>query len=260
MGKSSELKKIYFDWLFNEYIYEDLESNIVKIDTPFLDNQFDTIVMYAEFLNREKIKLTDDGWTINNLESRGLTFSSHSKKRNALLEDITNSLGIEIINNELTVTAPIDKFPIIKQRLLQAIMQANDLIVLRDDNVKTIFFEQFSAFLDEHKVFYSKKPSYAGKKGITVQFDFSIPGIKKEKLVKTISNGNDLNGTKLLTMNTQLLENNKPNVIYQAIFDDINHPINDMSNIKNIFEENSSATIIPLKYSEVLDNPEFIAN
>lgn len=128
MGKSSELKKIYFDWLFNEYIYEDLKSNIVKIDTPFIDNQLDTIVMYAEFLNHEKIRLTDDGWTINNLESRGLTY----KKRNALLEDITNSLGIEIINNELTVTAPIDKLPIVKQRLLQAIMRANDLIVLRE--------------------------------------------------------------------------------------------------------------------------------
>ena len=126
MVKSSELKKIYFGWLFDACIYEDLENNMVKIDTPFLDNQFDTIVIYAELLNNEKIRLTEDGWTINNLESHG-----YSKKQSALLEDITNRLGIEIVNNELTVTASIDQFPMIKQRLLQAMLQANDLIVFK---------------------------------------------------------------------------------------------------------------------------------
>ena len=126
MVKSSELKKIYFGWLFDACIYEDLENNMVKIDTPFLDNQFDTIVIYAELLNNEKIRLTEDGWTINNLESHG-----YSKKQSALLEDITNRLGIEIVNNELTVTASIDQFPMIKQRLIQAMLQANDLIVFK---------------------------------------------------------------------------------------------------------------------------------
>ncbi|MCY3030602.1 DUF1828 domain-containing protein [Aerococcus sp. Group 1] len=260
LSNAFTLKKLYFNWLFNEYKYEDIDSKVVKIDTPFLDNQFDTIVMYAEFLNEEKIRLTDDGWTLNDLESHGLIFSKQSTTRNRLLNNIANSLGIEIEDSELTVTATYEKFPIIKQRLLQAIMQVNDLIVLRDNNVKHIFYEEVSSFLDQNGIFNSKKPSFPGKSGITVQFDFSVPTKKGEKLIRTIRNGNDLNRSKLLTMDTQLLRHSKTNAIYQAIYDDINYPIKNMTDIKEFFSENSTAKIVPLFYSEVKNNPSLVAN
>ena len=74
MNKSNKLQNIYFDWLMKEYSFKDLDSNVVEITIPFLDNDFNYIVMYAEFLRNGKIILTDDGWTLDNLKSHGITF------------------------------------------------------------------------------------------------------------------------------------------------------------------------------------------
>ena len=75
MAKSETLKQIYFDWLFKDYDFIDLSDDIVKINTSFYDNQFDSIVMYVEFLQNDEIIVTDDGWTISELENHGIYFS-----------------------------------------------------------------------------------------------------------------------------------------------------------------------------------------
>lgn len=133
MKNSQTLKKTYFDWLFQQYNYDDLDNDIVKINTPFLDNEFDNIIMYVEFLNDGKINLTDDGWTMNGLKNNGVSFSRKTTLRNKLLKDITENLGIDLVGNELSIKTDLDKFPIAKQRLLQGIMQVNDLIVLEKE-------------------------------------------------------------------------------------------------------------------------------
>lgn len=134
--KSNVLKKEYFDWLFKEYSYQDLSETIVKIDTPFLDNQFDYITMYVEFYPDGKINLTDDGWTLHELKSNGVYFTPRNKVNTQLLKNIVNSLGIDLIDNELSIKTDLDKFPIAKQRLLQCIMQVNDLIALKNNNIQ----------------------------------------------------------------------------------------------------------------------------
>ena len=140
--KAKELKKSYFDWLFQKYSYHDLSDGIVKINTPFLDNQFDYITMYVEFFSDGKINLTDDGWTLHDLKSNGVYFTPRHKTNNQLLRNITDSLGVEINDNELSIKTDIDKFPIAKQRLLQCIMQVNYLIVLKRNNIRGLFFEE----------------------------------------------------------------------------------------------------------------------
>lgn len=261
MTKSQVLKNVYFNWLMEEYTFSDLDKNVVKISTPFLDTDFDTITMYAVFMQNGKIKVTDDGWTINNLENFGHTFNGRSKHRNQLLTDITNSLGVTVFDKELSITTDLDKFPIAKQRLLQAIMQVNDLAVLQNKNVKSIFFEEIEAFLKQNEVLHVKRPSFAGKEGITVQFDFSIPTKKSgEQLIRTISNGNDLNRAKLLAMDTRLLNRTKSDARYIALIDDDPHPFLKRTETEAIFEENSTSKILTLPKSELYKKPELLSN
>ncbi|MCK3935670.1 DUF1828 domain-containing protein [Streptococcus suis] len=141
------LKRAYFDWLLQEYTYTDIEKNVIEIGTPFLDNDFDYITMYAVISQTGQITLTDDGWTLNNLKSHGVTFDGRSKHKQKLLHEITASLGIEVSDDhELMIRTDLDKFPLAKQRLLQSIVQVNDLIVLQDNSVKSIFFEEVENF------------------------------------------------------------------------------------------------------------------
>lgn len=262
MAMAQTLKRVYFDWLLKEYSYTDIDNNVVEIGTPFLDNDFDYITMYAVITNNEKITLTDDGWTLNNLKSHGVTFTARSKHRQKLLRDITHSLGIELSDSgELYITTDLSKFPVAKQRLLQAIMQINDLIVFQNKTVKNIFFEEIENFLKEKEILYAKRPSFAGKEGITVQFDFSIPTNKnEEKLIRTISNGNDLNRAKLLTMDTQLLKNHKSEARYIAIVDDTNKEFTKKSEVEAIFRENSATNIILLPKTKLATNNKILLN
>ena len=260
MKNSQKLKKAYFDWLMAEYDYTDLDQNIVKIGTPFLDNDFDYITMYAEFSKNGRITLTDDGWTLNNLMNYGLSFTGRTKTRNKYLNDILSSLGIENLDGELCISTDLEKFPLAKQRLMQAIMQVNDLIVLADNKTKSPFFEEIEQLLREREVLFTRRPSYAGKEGITVQFDFAIPTKKDEQLIRTITNGNDLNRAKLLTMDTQLLKNHKSEARYIALVEDSDHNFTKEAEMKAIFEENSSDKIILLPKSKLYTDSGILSN
>lgn len=260
MNNSNTLKKNFFDWLLKEYQFNDLEKNFVEITTPFLDNDFDHIVLYAEFLSDGRVTLTDDGWTINNLKSHGVSFSNRSTYKNNLINTIVNNLGTRIENGELCITTSLDKFPLAKQRLLQTIMQVNDMIVLRDTSIKNIFHDEIEKTLVKREVLFTRRPSFSGKEGITVQFDFAIPTIKKERLIRTISNGNDLNRAKLLAMDTCILQNHKDNVEYIAVVDDIHHKFDKVAETKAIFNENSKDKIILLSHKEFLDDSHLLSN
>ncbi|HFU3983548.1 TPA: DUF1829 domain-containing protein, partial [Streptococcus suis] len=99
------------------------------------------------------------------------------------------------------------------------------------------------------------------KEGITVQFDFSIPTIHEgEKLIRTISNGNDLNRAKLLTMDTQLLKNYKDEARFIAIIDDVTKDFNKKSETEAIFRENSDTNIILLPKSELTNQKQLLLN
>lgn len=251
---------MYFNWLLEKYSYRDLGSYSVEIKTPFLDTNFDNIIMYAVFSNTQtQLKLTDDGWTLDNLKSHGMKFTKNSKVYK-YLEYIIHSLGLTLIEDEISITTDIQKFPVAKQRLLQGLMQINDLITLQPTKYNHIFFDEVESYLRKKQVYYSKKPSFLGKEGITVQFDFSIPVPGKEKLVRVISNGNNLNQFKLLTMDSQLLKYSRGNDQFIAVIDDVNHPFDKILEITSILKENTASEIIPFPFSTLEENPLLLSN
>lgn len=54
------------------YKYSYIKEGIVRIDTPYLDNFNDGIIIYGIQEKNKIIKFTDDGWTLNNLEEMGI--------------------------------------------------------------------------------------------------------------------------------------------------------------------------------------------
>lgn len=83
---------------------------------------------------------------------------------------------------------------------------------------------------------------------------------KHEKLIRTISNGNDLNRAKLLTMDTQLLRYTKASAEYIAIFDDIHYPIANWKTVQSVLNENSATKIISLPFSKAIDDQLILNN
>ncbi len=77
---AKKLKKEYLDWYNQTLEFSNLSNNVVRIDTPFKDNSLDNLIIYALYdQSRDMITLTDDGYTIFDLENNGI-FLNKSKK------------------------------------------------------------------------------------------------------------------------------------------------------------------------------------
>lgn len=81
MLDAEHLRRQHLEWYNENTSFENINDNIVAIDVPFLDNFSDEIEMFAVGEKNGMIKLTDDGWTLDNLFSRGIDIN-RSKKRN----------------------------------------------------------------------------------------------------------------------------------------------------------------------------------
>ena len=71
-----KIKKEYLDWYNQTLEFSNLSNNVVRIDTPFKDNSLDNLIIYALYdQSRDMITLTDDGYTIFDLENNGISLN-----------------------------------------------------------------------------------------------------------------------------------------------------------------------------------------
>lgn len=226
MLDANVLKKNYIDWFTQKIEFKNIEENIVRIDVPFHDSMNDEIVFYAEFdSHTENIILTDDGYTLFNLESTGLNIKA-SKRRKKIFYDNLSSYGVKYNEktDELYSTCKMKNFSEVKHRFLQCLIFINDMYILNENNVKHIFAEDVEKVFDYNDIMYSKDLSIIGKSGMTHKFDFLITSTKNkpEKFIKAVSNPNNSIVIKACVTDVnqaKMVEREKPNNIYVILND-----------------------------------------
>lgn len=192
MNYIDQLLNDYYRFLREKTIVSQLpSSDWVEISTPFTDVFNDTIDIYAKKQNG-RIVLSDDGHTMRNLELSGLEIS-RSPKRKELLEKILLNYGVKLDNRELTTEATENNFSQKKLNLLAAIAESNDLYVLAQHTVATIFREDVKEHLDEQELVYTPYFISKGSTGLEFTFDFQIAYRKAELLIKAFNTVNKLN-------------------------------------------------------------------
>ena len=176
----------YYTWLRDN---TDLEAtdDYIEITTPFLDRHNDHMQIYVESTTGGFL-LTDDGYTIADLEMSGCNL--RSSKRQALLQTTLNGFGVRNLNDELQVTASHDDFAQKKHNLLQAMLAVNDLFYLASPTVAGFFYEDVVAWLDTAEVRYSPRIKFTGKSGYDHHYDFVIPKSNRrpERVLMAINN------------------------------------------------------------------------
>lgn len=142
-----EIRKLlddYAAWLRDRTFLRDLKD-VVEITTPYLDWHNDYIQIYAKRVNGNFL-LTDDGYTITDLEQSGCKLES--RKRQHLLRMTLNGFGVQLHDDALQVHASRDNFAGRKHNLAQSILAVNDLFYLAAPTVASLFFEDVVAWLD----------------------------------------------------------------------------------------------------------------
>jgi hypothetical protein len=175
----------YHAWLKDKTVLRQIEQWI-EITTPYLDRHNDYIQIYAKKINGGFV-LTDDGYTINDLEQSGCKLQS--PKRQELLKMTLNGFGVQHRDNALEVHASPDNFALRKHNLVQAMLAVNDMFYLAVPMVASLFYEDVVAWLDVHDVRYTPKVKFTGKTGYDHLFDFVIPKSRQqpERIIQTIN-------------------------------------------------------------------------
>ncbi|MFP7481255.1 DUF1828 domain-containing protein [Weissella paramesenteroides] len=267
MSNSDILKQAYFKWLTKEYEFNDLNNEFISISTPFIDNNFDNIEIFAKMYKLDDVdyvKLTDFGETLFNLEVNGININGRAKTKKSLFESTINSFGISFNegNHELFIETTLDKFPLAKTRLLQAIMRINDLNYLSKKNIKTAFSEEVFDFLRAKDVVFTPSIEIPGKNGVSSYFDLAIPNNKKgERLVKTIARPNDINQAKIFYYDVTSVIGSRPNSLFIYLGNDIddNRKIEDSKKNAALQDLPSSVARV-LPFSEAIKNNDLLVN
>lgn len=183
-----ELVNGYYEWLKKRTSLKSF-GDWAEITTPFLDRHNDFIQLYMKCADGE-ILLSDDGYTISDLEMSGCEINT--KKRKALLETTLNGFGVTLNNGALEVKASDKNFAYKKHSILQAILAVNDLFYASRANVESFFCEDVALWLDEARIRYTPDVSLTGRSKFLHRFDFVIPKSSSgpERILKVINNPN----------------------------------------------------------------------
>lgn len=175
----------YLNWLKAELQAEPVNGH-AELTTPFLDRHNDYLQVYAQRVG-ERIRLTDDGFILTDLRHAGLEFNT--PKRKALLQTILNGVGVEEQNGQLVVEASDRTLGQKTHALIQAMISVNDMFVMAQPRVASVFWEDVQEYLVEHDVRFSPRVKLAGRSGFDHGIDFLIPASRHapERIVKAIN-------------------------------------------------------------------------
>lgn len=175
----------YVRWL-REQIRTDAVGEWVSIMTPFLDRHNDLMQIYVK-REGDKYLLTDDGYTLGDLEDSGCTIDT--PKRKELLTATLNGFGVSSENGALIARATANTFAEFKHSLVQAMLAVNDLFYLAQAHVVTFFLEDVQRWLDDRDIAYVARVNFPGETAYRHRFDFVLPKTKRrpERLVRAVN-------------------------------------------------------------------------
>ena len=187
-----ELKEKYISWLEEEISVNKI-GEYLEVTSPFLDRYNDYLQVYAKIERDNEILITDDAYTINNLRMSGIDINSNKRKQ--LLTSFLNKYRVDLNNDELIIKTGIEDFPRKIIFLMQAMLNIDDMFMLSQNKVASIFLDDVTKFLDEKEIFYSKDVNFIGKSGFLYSYEYLLQRSKTqpERLCKVINNPNKQN-------------------------------------------------------------------
>jgi hypothetical protein len=178
----------YVAWLKDKTTLRQV-AEWIEITTPYLDRHNDYLQIYATRKNQGYV-LTDDGWTIEDLEQSGCKLES--PKRQSLLKMTLNGFGVHLNETALEINASADNFALRKHSLIQAMLAVNDMFYLASPTVANVFYEDVVSWLDICEVRYTPKVKFTGRTGYDHLFEFVIPKSRRqpERIIQTVNRPN----------------------------------------------------------------------
>lgn len=180
----------YLVWLKSEITYSTI-GEYCEINVPFLDNNNDYLQFYVKFENGE-VYFTDDGQTINELEMSGLKFTSARSKQ---LKYIISQYGVQLLDNEFFLKAPVQEFAKKKHAFIQCLLKVNDMYMLSRSRVASTFMDDVIDFFEKKEIYPIENVQFVGTSGFSHNYDFVLQRTKNnpERMCLAVNNATKTN-------------------------------------------------------------------
>lgn len=224
----------YIKWIRDNTHFTNVLNNAVELSSPFIDSLSENIKLYIE-PDSNRFKVTDDGYTIWNLDSLGSSIRKGSQ-RFFMLQSIVERYNISYDedNKELFIYAQQKDLGQAIHSLLQSTLAISDLLQINKKTIKNLFFEEVNEYFNENEDVFDPFPDIEiqGKSKLTHRFDYLMNVKNKEKkLVRLVNNLDQvqLERTLLSWQDTskQRLKRYKENLGMVVLINDKNKPISD---------------------------------
>lgn len=216
----------YLKWLREQYKVSRLPLG-TEITTPFTNSIGDNIRIYLEASSSSNIRLSDDGNTFNDLEMMGIDLSI--KTRQELASRVFSQYGTAVTSDGVIfIEGSSNKFPILKQNLVQTILRIDDLTQTRKPVIKNILQQEVADYFESSEIAAVSNYPLDGASGNPYKFDFAI-GQTKSKPLRLIQAIPRLTFERVAAESVTYADVRKtlpPNrVLYILIFDDQSNPV-----------------------------------
>ena len=184
-----QLMDDYWKWLRDKTALRQV-GHVIEITTPYLDRHNDYLQIYAEPQKDGGFLITDDGYTIDDLEMSGCKMGVPNRKN--LLQTTLNGFDIQCNNGVLETRASKKDFASRKHNLIQAMLAVNDLFYTVRTTAVSLFNENVGKWLTQSDIRYIPRAKFSGQSGYSHFFDFAIPESQKypERLIRAINRPN----------------------------------------------------------------------
>lgn len=218
----------YVDWLRGG-LTVDTQDSVCELTTPFLDRHNDHLQIYAVERNG-KIALSDDGYILSDLKSGGVDVNS--PKRKIILEAILRGFNVQNADGEIRVEASPDDLGWRIHALVQAMLSVNDMFVLAQPHVASLFVEDVKSFFDEQGIRYKRREKIPGRSGYNHVIDFLIPKSNghPDRIVKAVNYPDKNAITKYLFTVGEVREAKKNGTLAYALLNDVHEVTGDTIN------------------------------
>lgn len=242
----------YVKWIRDNTHFTNVLNDAIEVSSPFIDALSENIKLYIE-PHSNRFKITDDGYTIWNLESLGSQIRKNSQRNLMLLNVVDRySISYDENNKELYIYATQDEIGQAIHSLLQSTLAISDLLQINKKNIKNLFFEEVSSFFDDNNEIFDPFPDIEiqGKSKLTHRFDYLMYVKNKEKkLVRLINNIDQIQLERALLSwqdtSKQRIKRYKENLSMVVLVNDKNRPIS--SEFDEAFREYN---IEPIEFSD----------
>lgn len=185
MTKTDDFITRYLEWI-KRNSSQTVIGDYSEITTPFVDAHNDQIQFYITRTGHGYM-LTDDGYVINDLEMCGCDVKS--KKRNQMMTQIAESIGVTIKDNCIVVEANEGDIARKQHIMIQAMLKISDMFLTASSRLKGLFLEEVQNFFIANDIRNTPSIMLMGHSGLSHQFDFVIPASRKmpERVITIIN-------------------------------------------------------------------------